>query len=64
MNWLYCIIEKKDIKNYNLFYNINRHFNKKKDKFILKINEKNLSFLNKYTKFTYNQLINILKNDW
>jgi hypothetical protein len=64
MKWLYCIIEKKDIKNYNLFYNINRHFNKKKDKFILKINEKNLSFLNKYTKFTYNQIINILKNDW
>ena len=64
MKWLYCIIEKKDIENYNLFYNINRHFNKKKDKFILKINEKNLEFLNKYTKFTYKQLSSILKNNW
>jgi len=30
MNWLYCIIEEEDIENYNLFYNTNRHFNKKK----------------------------------
>ncbi len=64
MNNLYVIIS---IKNKNLFYkffNINNHFNKKLNKYILKINNENINFFKTFTKYTIQQIKYILLNNW
>lgn len=64
MNNLYVIIS---IKNKNLFYkffNINNHFNKKLNKYILKINNENINFFKTFTKYNIEQIKYILLNNW
>ena len=64
MNNLYCIITIQDKNIFYKFLNINNHFNKKKTKYIIKINKDNINLLNNYTKYNLTQIKYMITNEW
>ena len=64
MSNLYCIITIQDKNIFYKFLNINNHFNKKKTKYIIKINKHNINLLNNYTKYNLTQIKYMITNEW
>ena len=64
MNNLYSIIKIQDKNIFYKFFNINNLFNKKKSKYIIKINKDNINLLNNYTKYNLTQIKYMITNEW